>query len=253
MNEESLYSLLLVIARVSSFFVATPFFSTRSVPNVVKIFIAIIVSLITHLTIPTEQVAPTQMIEFGLMIVREALIGVVVGYSVNIIFLGIQSAGDFIDLFAGLQMSSTYDPVTGTNGTFYSNIYNWIAILMFLNMEGHHYLITGIVNSFIYIPIGETALIEIDINTIAMLLVKTFYLSLQLAFPIAIILFLIDIILGTISRVVPQINVFILGMPVKLALSAFMIYLITSGILNGISWAIDIVIEMLNTMIKSIT
>ena len=68
----------------------------------------------------------------------------------------------------------------------------------------------------------------------------------------AVILFLIDVILGMISRVVPQINVFILGMPIKLAVSAMMFVLMTTGILSGISWGIELVIEMFDTMVKSI-
>ena len=251
-NEVIYYNLLLVLARVSSFFFATPIFSTRSIPRVVKLAISLSVTIIVSMTIPTEQVEPYSLIDFGLMAFREALIGVVLGYSVNIVFLGIQSAGEFVDVFAGLQMSSSYDPITGTNGTFYSNIYNWIATLLFFNMSGHHYLITGIINSFLFIPVGENVLLELNVSVIASLLVKTFYISVQLGFPMAVILFLIDVILGMISRVVPQINVFILGMPIKLAVSAMMFVLMTTGILSGISWGIELVIEMFDTMVKSI-
>lgn len=251
-NEVIYYNLLLVLARVSSFFFATPLFSTRSIPRVVKLAISLSVTIIVSMTIPTEQVEPYSLIDFGLMAFREALIGVVLGYSVNIVFLGIQSAGEFVDVFAGLQMSSSYDPITGTNGTFYSNIYNWIATLLFFNMSGHHYLITGIINSFLFIPVGENVLLELNVSVIASLLVKTFYISVQLGFPMAVILFLIDVILGMISRVVPQINVFILGMPIKLAVSAMMFVLMTTGILSGISWGIELVIEMFDTMVKSI-
>lgn len=251
-SEVVYYNLLLILARLSSFFFATPLFSTRSIPRVVKLAISLSVTIIVSMTTPTQQVEPTSLIELGLMAAREALIGVVLGYSVNIVFLGIQSAGEFVDVFAGLQMSSTYDPITGTNGTFYSNIYNWIATLIFFNMSGHHYLITGIVNSFLFIPVGKSIFLELDISVITSLLVKTFYISVQLGFPMAVILFLIDVILGMVSRVVPQINVFVLGMPIKLVVSAMMFTLMTAGILNGISWGIELVIEMLDTMIKSI-
>lgn len=245
-------NLLLVLARVSSFFFASPLFSIRNVPKAAKLVIALGVTIIVSMTTPVEQIEPSGLIQFGGMIIREALMGVVLGYSVNIMFLGIQSAGEFIDVFAGLQMSSSYDPITGTNGTFYSNVYNWIAMLVFFNMDGHHYLITGIVNSFLFLPVGENVLFELDINIVTNLLVKTFYISVQLGFPIAVILFLIDVILGTISRVVPQINVFILGMPVKLLVSAILFILMITGVLNGISWGIGLVVEMFDMMVKSI-
>ena len=252
MNEIILYNFLLILARISSFFVATPFFSTKSIPKLVKVTIILVVTIIAYNVVPPQDVYPSSGLEFGFMLFRDALIGLVLGYGVNIVFLGIQSAGDFIDLFAGLQMSSTYDPITGTNGTFYSNVYNWIATIIFLNMNGHHYLITGIVNSFLFIPVGEVSLIQIDLNTIALMITKTFYISVQLGFPIAVILFMIDVILGAISRVVPQINVFVLGMPVKLVVSSLLFMLALTGVMSGISWGIEIVIEMFDAMIKSI-
>lgn len=252
MNEIILYNFLLILARISSFFVATPFFSTKSIPKPVKVTIILVTTIIACNVVPPQDICPNSGLELGFMFLRDALIGLVLGYGVNIVFLGIQSAGDFIDLFAGLQMSSTYDPITGTNGTFYSNVYNWIATIIFLNMNGHHYLITGIVNSFLFIPVGEVSLIQIDLNTIALMITKTFYISVQLGFPIAVILFMIDVILGAISRVVPQINVFVLGMPVKLVVSSLLFMLALTGVMSGISWGIEIVIEMFDAMIKSI-
>lgn len=252
MNEIILYNFLLILARISSFFVATPFFSTKSIPKPVKVTIILVTTIIACNVVPPQDICPNSGLELGFMFLRDALIGLVLGYGVNIVFLGIQSAGDFIDLFAGLQMSSTYDPITGTNGTFYSNVYNWIATIIFLNMNGHHYLITGIVNSFLFIPVGEVSLIQIDLNTIALMITKTFYISVQLGFPIAVILFMIDVILGAISRVVPQINVFVLGMPVKLVVSSLLFILALTGVMSGISWGIEIVIEMFDAMIKSI-
>lgn len=247
----TLLTFLLSLIRIGSYFVSTPVFSMKQIPKLVKLGLVVIISYLTWLTIGVISIeVGTSFLELGLVVLKETLVGLMLGMVSNLVFLGIQSAGDFIDFFAGLKMASNYDPITGVNSSLYSTLYNWLGAILFLMMNGHHYLIRGIVNSFNYLPIGTFDLAYLKVSQISIVLTKSFLVALQLAIPICVILFLVDIILGLISRSVPQINVFILGMPLKLLVSFGMIFLIISGIIQSVGLALDSVIQILNDFVK---
>lgn len=241
---------LLVFVRVSSFFVVSPLFSMRQIPNQVKIALVLILTYLTGSALPEMTSSYDHVLNFGLLVMQEAVIGLALAYASQIIFLGISSAGDLIDTFAGVKMASMYDPITGSNGSLYSNLYNWLALILLLNLDVHHYLVKGLLNSFYVIPAGSENMIQFSIAGIANLVTTSFMIAIQLALPMGIILFFVDVILGMISRTVPQINVFVLGMPIKLLTSFLMFILLLMGILKSISWALESVITILDQFIK---
>lgn len=248
----ALISFLLLVTRIGSYFVSMPVFSGRQIPQLMKLGLVLALSYLTYLVIePTIDFTVSNWMELVLLCVQEAVIGLLFGTVSTIVFLGIQSAGDFIDLFAGLKMSTNYDPITGSSGSIYANFYNWLAVVLFFMMNGHHYLIKGIVNTVFFLPLGETGLIELSLYQVSMAITKSFLISLQLAIPVCMVLFLVDLILGIISRSVPQINVFILGMPLKLVVSFVMMILIIVGITKSIGLALDSVVQVLNEFIKA--
>lgn len=247
----ALITFLLVLTRIGSYLVSMPILSGRQVPKIMKLGLVLALSYLSFLTIGVAEVLNgSNELELILFCVQEAVIGLLFGMVSTIVFLGIQTAGDFIDSFVGLKMSSSYDPITGSSGSIYSNLYNWLAVVLFFLMNGHHYLIKGIVNTFYFLPLGQTTL-ELSLIQISMVITKSFLISIQLAIPICIILFLVDLILGIISRSVPQMNVFILGMPLKLLISFIMMGVIIVGIAKSIGLALDSVIQILNDFIKA--
>lgn len=252
LNESLLITFLLIMVRVGSYLMTIPFFSIRNFPKLIKVGLVVVISYLTLGLVPSVEIELKSLIQLGGMAINEAIIGLALGYACNMIFLGIQAAGDLIDSLAGLKMSSSYDPVSGTSGTLFSNLYNWIGLILFLNMDGHYYLLKGLINTFFIYPIAQDQIIMFDLNSIVVLITRGFLISVQLALPIGIIMFLIDILLGMICRAVPQINVFILGMPLKLIVSVFSFVLLVNGITNSVAWALDSVIEILDVMAKSI-
>lgn len=247
----ALITFLLVLTRIGSYLVSMPILSGRQIPKMMKLGLVLALSYLSFLTIGVAEVLnASNWLELILLCVQEAVIGLLFGMVSTIVFLGIQAAGDFVDLFAGLKMSNSYDPITGSSGSIYSNLYNWLAVVLFFFMNGHHYLIKGVINTFYFLPLGQTTL-ELSLMQISMVITKSFLISIQLAIPICMVLFLVDLILGIISRSVPQINVFILGMPLKLLISFIMMGVIIVGIAKSIGLALDSVIQILNDFIKA--
>ncbi len=248
--EMSFLILLLVLARVGSFFVTMPILSMRQLPNVPKVAIILSLSFMIYQWLPPIEVEINTLLELGLLAMREAVLGIVLGWITNMMFLAIQSAGDLIDFFTGLKMSASYDPISGASGSIYSNLYNWLGALLFLMMNGHHYLIRGIVNSCFFLPIGNSEWFQFKLDGIVSVVTQSFLLGVQLALPMCMILFLVDIVLGLINRSVQQINVFILGMPLKLLSSFVLMILMVGTISQSVLWVLDNAVQVLDSAMR---
>lgn len=248
----TLITFLLMLSRIGSYLVSMPILSGRQVPKLMKLGLVITLTYLSFLTLGvSEDLVFSNWLELMFFCVQESMMGLIFGMVSTIVFLGIQSAGDLIDTFAGLKMASNYDPITGSSGTLYSTLYNWLAVVLFFLLNGHHYLIKGIVNTFYFLPVGQSTIL-LNLAQLSMIMTKGFLISIQLAIPICMILFLVDLILGIISRSVPQINVFILGMPLKLLISFMMMVMINVGIAKSIGLALDSVVQILNDVIKTL-
>lgn len=244
--EMSFLVLLLVVARVGSFFVTMPILSMKQLLSIPKLAIVLSLSLMIYQWLPPIEVEVTSLLGLGLLAMREAVLGIVLGWMSNMMFLAIQSAGDLMDSFAGLKMSTSYDPISGASGSIYSNLFNWMGALLFLMMNGHHYLIRGIVNSCFFFPIGESDWFQFKLEGIVSVATQSVLLSIQLALPMCMILFLVDIVMGLINRSVQQINVFILGMPLKLLISFILMIALFGGVSQSMIWALDSVVQILD-------
>lgn len=243
---------LLVLVRIASYLFTIPVLSMRQISSVVKLAIVLVMAVVTTSSLSAQQIIVNSVIELGFLVLQEALLGFILGHVSTIIFLGVQSAGDLIDFAAGLKMSASYDPITGVSSSLYSSVYNWIAVILFFNMNGHHYLVKGIMNSFYFLELGQEYLHLLKVESFIYLISRFFLISIQLALPVGIVLYLVDIILGMISKVIPQINVFLLGMPAKIGISFIVHLFLIVGVVQSISWALDSVMSSLDYFVKTL-
>lgn len=244
---------LLIFVRMSCFFVSAPIFSASTVPALVKLIFIWSLSFFVYQSSLIASIS-FELTAFNLVtsVVSECLVGLSLGAGTMIVFLAIQAAGDLLDTVAGLKMSSVYDPLSGSNSTLYSNLYNWIGIILFFSMNGHQYLIRGLVNSFLYIPVASVGQFEFNLPLILNLVTTQFITTIQLALPVATILFLIDVLLGILAKAIPQINVFILGMPLKLVVSFYIVFSLSQSLLQSMGGALETVLEGLSQMIQTL-
>jgi flagellar biosynthesis protein FliR len=142
-------------------------------------------------------------------------------------------------------MASVYDPSVGTTAANYGKMYYWISISVFFLLDMHHKVITALVKSFDYIPLNTVSFNNYNAKAIVSLFSEVFELALNLAIPIIIVVLVTDIILGIISKTVPQINVLMLGMPVKAMVSYIITLLTLSWLINSIGNTIQLIPENL--------
>ncbi|WP_216827973.1 flagellar biosynthetic protein FliR [Alkalihalobacterium elongatum] len=219
---------LLVFIRVLAFFTVLPIFSHRTIPNTVKVGLSVYLAWIMFFTIGIQEI-PIDEIYF-LLILKEVLVGLLIGLIAMILIYAIQVAGAFIDNMMGFMIANVVDPATGAQSPLIGGYLYTFALLLLLVTDAHHLLIDGVFYSYQFIPLDQVFLPLGNENVIEFIFItfnKMFIIAFQMAFPIVGSLFLVDVALGMISRSVPQMNVFVVGMPLKIlvGLPLLMIFL----------------------------
>ena len=161
------------------------------------------------------------------------------GFISYMLFSSIYIAGQLIDMRIGFGMVSMFDPITNVQIPITADFYVIIATVMMLVTDAHHLLIQAIVDSYNILPIGEAVFDGAVISQIFKLFTSVFELGFKIAAPITVSILITDISLGIISKSMPQINVFMLGMPIKIILGLSIIF-ITIGAFKGI---VNIIIQ----------
>ena len=207
----------LVFLRVGAIMMTVPIFDSRNIPLLFKAGLAFSVSIVAFPLLNLNDVPfITDVIPFGIGVIAEVILGVIIGLSVRMVFSGIQLAGQLAGFQMGLAIANVMDPVTSTQASILAQINNLIAMLIFLSMDAHHWLFRALVESFRMVPPFN---IEFGSSVIVQLIGlggKLFVVAIQVAAPIMAALLLTSVVFGLMARTVPQMNVFIVAMPLKI-------------------------------------
>jgi flagellar biosynthetic protein FliR len=208
---------MLIATRLSAMFIVAPVFSARMIPARVKAGLVIIISYITLPIVAAEGgTVPEGVVGFATLAVKEAIIGFAFGLVAQFMFAAFQTAGAFIDVTAGFAIAQTFDPTTNVAASILGRWYNLVAITTFLSLGGHQLLVAGVVRSFVLAP----PLANPDLNAVVIGVLDRaddiLLVVVQIGAPLIGALLITDITLGVISRSVPQMNVFIVGLPLKI-------------------------------------
>ena len=249
--------MIFIFIRMVTFFGCINVIFPSGTPKIFKIIFSVFISIILSPFIPIEININTfeQLISYAAM---EALTGLVFGFITNICFNSLKTAGSLIDQQLGLSMANIYDPNTNTQSTLIENILYWIGIVIFFSMNGHHKLIEGIQHSFNLVSIGEPILSG-NFDYIINVFTQCFIIGLKIAVPMILSLIIAELTIGFISKSVPQLNVMIIGMPLKLLIGVvFLIvalpFIITKihNLFNEIPSILDGTLSMNNNIFSSI-
>jgi len=209
---------LLVFARILAFFMTLPLFSYRTIPTMYKIGFSFFLSLVMLTSMESTVIAFDSLYIF--LLLKEVLVGLSIGLIAYIILSAVQIAGGFIDFQMGFAVANVIDPQTGAQSPLIGQYFYMFALLFLLSVNGHYLLIDGMYNSFQFIPIDSfISFNEIFSEFIIKTFNKMFLIAFQMALPLVGCLFLVDVALGIIARTVPQLNVFVVGLPLKIAVS----------------------------------
>ncbi|KMT21713.1 flagellar biosynthesis protein FlhB [Clostridium cylindrosporum] len=226
--------------RIISMLLTAPIFSQKQIPSPFKIGFSLIVGLLVSSSITGRGFTfPANNFELALFVFKEVLIGVSIGTVATFIFNSFRMAAHLMDFGIGFSMSQYYDPTSASSATVLERFFNWIATVLFLVFNFHHILISAITRSFEVVPLGHFIISENIFSAIMSSFSKSFIIAVQIAAPIMIIMFITDFTLGLIARTVPQIQVFVLGMPIKVLLGLLALSAIIPGLMQVFIKSLD--------------
>ena len=230
----------LVVMRMSGAVVFNPVLGRTNLPRTAKGAMVLMLSLLLYLGVEGNlQHQPANLIEFGVMLLKELMVGFVIGYSMELGFMVIRFASSIIDQTMGLSMAQTYDPQYNTQMTITSNLYYTFLFLLFLAGDGHVRLLALFFSSARLIPFGQ---VTIDTG-LARMMLETFTanitMGLQLAFPIIAMELVTEAAVGILMRMIPQINVFAVNFQLKIIVGLMMLLFMFSPMSERLYVIID--------------
>jgi len=218
--------------RVSGLLTFAPFFGDRAIPNRVKAGLLIV---LTALLLPVEplQVAPVSPADWVRMGLGELLVGLLMGLSLQVVFEGIQFAGQLCGIQLGLSLATLFDPQSNADSTAMPVFFNLLTLLMFLQLDVHHWLLRALGRSFAYMPVGSAVASQLVTGELVHVMGALFVLGIQIAAPVLLATMMMDLILGFLSKASPQLPALLLGIPIK-NLTGYALLIGATGLWPGI-------------------
>jgi flagellar biosynthesis protein FliR len=219
-------SFMLVFGRAGGLIVSAPFWGSQVVPLVVRLWIAMVLALATYpLARAVTRAGGFTILSLFFALAGEILLGLVLGWVAQLMFAAMRLAGQEIELKTGLGLIQLVDPHEGGQSGLFSALFELIAGLIFFALNGHHLLVQALWSSYKVFPLaGEKFAVRL-LEGLVSSAGEIFAIALRVSAPVTIGLLLSDIILGLISRAIPQMNVFMVAQPVQFGLALLLLVL----------------------------
>lgn len=251
---EELEYYLLILVRVSTFIYTAPFFSMNNVPRRIKVGLSIFVAFLLYEVItPHIYLEYSTILEYSAYVLKEAIVGLLLGLGTQFCMMIINFAGHLVDVEIGFGMAQTFDPATRMQVTVTSSYYQYAIMLMLLITGVYQYLIQALADTFQLIPVGQAEIILYDVyNGFLKFMSDYMIIGFRICLPVFCTILLLNGMLGVMAKVSPQMNMFAVGMQLKV-LTGLGILVITASMLPG---AANFIFEqmkiMLVTFIKAV-
>ncbi|HTX99578.1 MAG TPA: flagellar biosynthetic protein FliR [Bacteroidota bacterium] len=210
---------VLIFARVMSLIVVAPVVSHQAVPVQVKIALGLFVALVMQpIVAATHPVIDQSLAVLTIMVLKEIAVGLLLGFAAGFILLGAVVAGEMISLDLGMSLATVLDPESGAQNTVMSQFLQLVMTLVFLLLNGHHFVLQALRMSFDAVGIGQFTISTGLTDRLVALAGAVLVVGIKLAAPVIVASFIVNVALGVLARVTPQINVFILNFQVKIGI-----------------------------------
>ncbi|MCL2080906.1 MAG: flagellar biosynthetic protein FliR [Oscillospiraceae bacterium] len=236
---------LMLVVRMSALFIISPVFGRANLPAYVKVLMSIMIAFIALQFYPPPPELPPTLLHFVLAVAGELLIGLSIGYVTTMFFGIVFTAGNIIDTQIGFGMVQIYDVATNAQMPVVGTLMNVVIIQCFLLTNGHLRLIRLLFATFEYIPVGRVVLTPELGQLMLAGFVQTFVISISVAMPLVASALVAEVGLGIVVRTAPQMNIFALGLPLKVILGLIMLAVVAPVFIQFTNSIFDRMFEFL--------
>lgn len=220
---------LLMMTRISGLCIIAPFFGSQNIPVRLRVGLTFIMAMLLFPVIdqkfPVDELPPT-MLGYMISVIGELFVGWLIGMVAYIVIVAINMAGKIMDMQVGFAMVNVMDPTTNQqNALIGSFLYN-LCIIIFLVVNGHHMLLGALVGSFESIPMGGVGM-SMDLSRLMIDFTNGIFLTgMKVALPVTFAILMINVALGVLARTMPQMNIFVIGIPMHLMIGVFVLMML---------------------------
>jgi len=224
-GEQQVAGFLLVLGRIGPLFALAPLFSSKAIPARAKgiCAVALTVGIAPIALAGADGKVPLAVGSFVELMLKEILVGLAYAFALAALFAAVSTAGSFLDTLIGFSYGSLVDPVTGNQSAVLTQAYILVGILVLIAIGGDQLIIKGVARSYDLVPLLQTPSLPALAGGAQSAFAQVFLSALELAAPVVLAIVITDAAFGIVSRVVPQLNVFAVGFPAKVAVGLLMI------------------------------
>lgn len=217
-----LQTFVLIFTRVVSVLWLLPLFSSKAVSVPFKAGLSLLIAYLLFDSTSMDRSFSSDPYFLFLFVMKEVFIGLAIGFSVRVLFMAVNVAGEIISIQSGFSFARFMDPLSMTQVTVIEQLKNLLAMLLFLTIDAHHILVRAIVASFRDVPIGNVTIQQSFYQYLINIVGRIFVTGFKIGAPIIVTLLFVELALAMLSRMIPQINIFIEGVPLKILVTILM-------------------------------
>jgi len=240
----------LILVRITGFIYTAPFFSLRNVPQRVKIGLSVFMAAIVFYTITYNGPEYNGVMGYALVVIIEALAGVIMGFFTNIAFYILAFSGQLIDMEVGFSMVNELDPTTNIQTTITANLYGYLVTIIMIITNLHHYFIRAIIDSFQIIHVGDIKLNPNMYKLMIQFMTDYFIIGFRIVLPVFAAILVVNTILAILAKIAPQMNMFVVGMQLKIFVGLLVLALIMDLVPAVADFIFNKMVEMLKASIE---
>jgi flagellar biosynthetic protein FliR len=205
----------LVLARLAPLFLFAPLFSSKMMPMRARGIVAVALAVGLAPLALAGQTAPIDAMSIAGLVLKELLVGLAFAFAVGVLFAALQVAGTLLDTLIGFSFGASVDPITGNQGTILAQVYGLMGVMIFIAINGDALLIRGFAETFALVPLLEMPALDPLLDGAVTAFAGIFAAAIKICAPVLLALVLTDVAFGLVTKVVPQMNVFSMGLPTK--------------------------------------
>jgi flagellar biosynthetic protein FliR len=214
---------ILVLARVTPLFIVAPLFSSPLVPARVKGLVAVGISIgLTPVAMHGQRI-PGDSVKLAELILQGLLVGLAFSFALAVLMAAIESAGSLVDVVSGFSYGSLINPLSGETSAVMSRFYSLVGTLVFLMIGGDAWTLRGLGRTFEVVPLIDAPRLSSLLGGVESSFATIFTSALEIGAPVLAALLITDVAFGVVSRVVPQLNIFAVGFPTKVAVAMLVV------------------------------
>jgi flagellar biosynthetic protein FliR len=229
---------LLIMMRMNAMIMLAPFFSSDVIPFRIKAVISFLITLVIFPVVAARGYhIPNDMGAYFLLVLQEVSIGLFLGFLISVIFAAFQLSGQYLAVQVGFGINEVLDPIGQVSVPLEGQFKNLIGLLVLLAMNGHHLMIQGVYRSYELAPIMSVNKVFLGglLKYVLYTFTGMFVVALKIALPVVAVVFLVEVSLGVLARVAPQMNIMMLGFPFKIVIS-FVVMVVVTPLIVKIMW-----------------